>query len=450
MRETREARLNSRAFRRIVGLLMPLLTSRSRRILRRPRPCALAAALLLGAGALAASGQPPGAAGHLPAAGTVLRTAFHDFTVETFVDGLVHPFAMAFTPDGDMLVTERPGRLRVVRKGVLLKDPVAGLPEVLFLGHGAPAQDGREQAGMRDVVLHPAFATNRLIYISYTKPDASGFGTLAVARGRFEHDRLSTVQEIFQASHQPGNGTNRSSMWGGRLAFDKQGYLFITLGDRQWPATGDLSKHPAQDLSKHNGTTVRLHDDGRVPADNPFAGKTGVLPEIYTYGHRNAQGMAVHPVTGDVWQNEHGPQGGDELNLIRPGRNYGWPVVGFGVNYTTGRAIHEGTQQEGVEAPQHVWVPSIGVSGLLFYTADRFSGWKGDMIVGGMSGQRLLRLRLDGQNVVSEETLLQGMGRMRDVQQGLDGLIYVAIDGNARGADGAPTPIVRLTPVERR
>jgi len=244
-----------------------------------------------------ADGSRGGAGAPTPA---VVRTALHDFRIEIFVDGLVHPFAMAFTPDGDMLVTERPGRLRIVRKGVLLKEPVAGLPDILFLGNGATAQDGREQAGIRDVVLHPAFATNRLLYVSYVKPGANGFGDLAVARGRFEHDRLSGTQEIFHAS-QPGNGTNRSSMWGGRLAFDKAGYLFITLGDRQWPAAGDLAAHPAQDLTKHNGTTVRLHDDGRVPADNPFVGKAGALPEIYTYGHRNAQGMAVHPDTGDVW-----------------------------------------------------------------------------------------------------------------------------------------------------
>ena len=350
---------------------------------------------------------------------------------------------MAFTPDGDMLVTERPGRLRIVRKGVLLTSRWPACRTSSSWATAALAQDGREQAGMRDVVLHPGFATNRLVYISYVKPGANGFGTLAVARGRFERDRLSSVQEIFHAT-QPGNGTNRRSMWGGRLAFDKAGYLFITLGDRQWPAVGDLAAHPAQDLSKHNGKTVRLHDDGRVPADNPFVGTPGAKPEIYTYGHRNAQGLAVHPDTGDVWQNEHGPQGGDELNMIRPGLNYGWPVVGFGVNYTTGLAIHEGTMKDGMEPPRHVWVPSIGVSGMLFYTGDRFSGWKGDMLVGGMSGQRLVRLRLDGQRVVGEETLRRGQGRLRDVQQGPDGLIYVAVDGDARGFDGAPTPILRL------
>lgn len=403
------------------------------------RPMALVAGGLVLACSAAPRAQAP----------PVVKTALHDFTVETVVTGLVHPFAMAFTPDGDLLITERPGRLRIVRKGVLLAEPVAGLPEVLYLGHGGMPQDGREQPGMRDVVLHPQFATNRLVYISYVKPGAGGLGNIAVARARFEHDRLSDVKEIFHAD-APGNGSDRSSQWGGRLAFDKQGYLFVTVGDRQWPSAGDLAAHPAQDLSKHNGKVVRLHDDGRVPQDNPFVGRAGVRPEIWSYGHRNAQGLAVHPTTGDVWLDEHGPQGGDELNLIRPGLNYGWPVIGFGVNYRTGLAIHSGALQEGIEPPRHVWVPSIGVTGMLFYTGDRFADWKGDMLVAGLSGQRLVRLRLDGQKVVAEETLLSGIGRLRDVQQGPDGIVYVAVDGDARGFDGAPTPIVRLVPVPRK
>jgi aldose sugar dehydrogenase len=378
----------------------------------------------------------------------VIKTALHDFKVEVFVPALVHPHSMAFTPEGDMLVTERPGRLRIVRKGQLLAAPVAGLPEVLFLGNGATSQDGIEQAGMRDVVLHPQFATNRLVYLSYVKAGANGFGNLAVARGRFENDRLSDVKDIFLAN-APGNGTNRSSMWGGRLAFDKQGYLFITLGDRQWPAVPDLNRHPAQDLLTHNGKTVRLHDDGRVPKDNPFVGTPHALPEIYSLGHRNAQGMAIDPATGDLWQNEHGPQGGDELNLIQPRNNYGWPVIGYGVNYTTGKSIHEGTLKDGMTPPAYVWVPSIGVSGMIFYTGDRFSGWKGDILVGGMRGQQLMRLRLKGHKVVADEVLIQGMGRMRDVQQGPDGHVYVAIDANVRGKDGEPTPIYRLVPVPR-
>ena len=286
------------------------------------------------------------------------------------------------------------------------------------------------------------------MYLSYVKPGPNGFGNLAVARARFENDRLTDVQDIFLAN-APGNGTNRSSMWGGRLAFDPQGYLFITLGDRQWPAVPELSRHPAQDLLTHNGKTVRLHDDGRVPADNPFVGTPHALPEIWSLGHRNAQGMAFDPATGDLWQNEHGPQGGDELNLIQPKANYGWPVIGYGVNYTTGKAIHEGTMKEGMTPPAYIWVPSIGVSGMIFYTGDRFSGWKGDILVGGMRGQRLMRLRLKDRKVVGEEVLIQDMGRMRDVQQGPDGSIYVAIDAVVRGKDGEPTPIYRLVPVPR-
>lgn len=404
----------------------------------------LATALAAHAGAASAQTST---ATPMPTPGQVFRTAQHDFRLEV-VAMLQHPHSIAFTPEGDMLITERPGRLRIVRQGKLLPTPVAGLPDVLFLGNGATPQDGREQAGLRDVVLHPQFASNRLLYLSYVKPGPNGYGNLAVARGRYENDRLTNVQDVFVAN-APGNGTNRSSMWAGRIAFDKAGYLFVTLGDRQWPAVADLNRHPAQDLLTHNGKTVRLHDDGRVPKDNPFVGKPHALPEIWTLGHRNAQGMAFHPTTGDLFQNEHGPQGGDELNVIVPGMNYGWPVIGYGVNYTTGLAIHEGTHKDGITPPAHVWVPSIGVSGMIFYTGDRFSGWRGDMLVGGMSGQRLVRMRMSGTRVLAEEILIQGMGRMRDVQQGPDGAIYVSIDANVRGVDGEATPVYRLVPVER-
>ena len=379
----------------------------------------------------------------------IVQTALHDFRIEEVADGLVRPFAMAFTPEGDLLVTERPGRLRIVRDGRLLPDPVDGLPEIRALGRGARSMDGLEQAGLRDVILHPDFASNRLLYLSYTKPGPDSLGSTAIVRARFADDRLTEVEELFHADAS-GNGTNRSSMWGGRLAFDHDGYLFMTLGDRQWPAEGDLTAHPAQDLSNHNGTTIRLHDDGRIPADNPFAGIEGAHPEIWSYGHRNAQGMAFHPETGDLWQNEHGPQGGDELNLIEAGRNYGWPVVGYGVHYRTGLRIHAGTQREDMEAPVHVWVPSIGVSGMLFYTGEAFPEWHGDLLVGGLRGQRLVRLRLDGQRVAREETLLQDTGRIRDVRQGPGGLIYLAIDGATRDIDGPPTRIVRLRPAGRR
>ena len=380
---------------------------------------------------------------------TIIRTAFHDFSVDTVTGGLVHPFSMVFTPEGDLLVTERPGRLRIIRDDVLIDDPVEGLPEILAIGQGAMPQDGREQAGMRDLVLHPDFAENRLLYLSYTKPGPDSLGNITVVRGRFENDRLSDVEELFHADAF-GNGSNRSSQWGGRLALDGKGYLFITIGDRQWPSEGDLSAHPSQNLSSHNGTTIRLHEDGRVPEDNPFVGQDGVHPEIWTYGHRNAQGLAIHPETGDVWLNEHGPQGGDELNLVRPGLNYGWPVVGFGVNYRTGIAIHSATHQDGMEPPVHIWVPSIGVTGMLFYTGAAFPDWRGDMIVASLRGEQLVRLTLDGQQVAREETLISGMGRIRDVRQGPEGIIYLAMDGDARGFDGDPTPIVRLIPTRVR
>ena len=360
------------------------------------------------------------------------RSAYHNYRVVTVAEGLRNPWSIAFLPGGDMLVTERPGRLRIVRNGRLLPDPVAGLPAIRVGGQG----------GLLDVVPHPDFARNRLLYFSYSKPNAdSSEGTTAVARGTFSNDRLTNVQEIFEAKvWSRGRGHH-----GSRLAFDRNGHLFISLGDRQVPPQGDLEAHPAQDLSNHFGTIVRLHDDGRVPADNPFVNRAGALPEIWSYGHRNVQGLVIHPETGDIWATEHGPQGGDELNLISPGKNYGWPVVGYGVNYRSGSAIHSGTMREGMESPTHIWVPSIATSGLLLYTGTAFPEWRGNLFVGGMAGEQLARLTLDGQRVVSEETLVERMGRIRDVRQGPDGFIYLAIDHR----QGEPTAIVRLEPVSR-
>jgi glucose/arabinose dehydrogenase len=289
-----------------------------------------------------------------------------------------------------------------------------------------------------DVVPHPDFASNRLLYLSFSKPNADGSeATTAVVRGRFENDRLTNVEEIFEAVSR-GRGH-----YGSRLAFDRDGFLFITVGERQVPSRGDLEAHPAQDISNHHGTINRLHDDGRVPADNPFVDRPNARPEIWSYGHRNPQGLAIHPETGDVWATEHGPQGGDELNLIRPGLNYGWPVVGYGVNYGSGTAIHEGTRRDGMESPVHFWVPSIATSGLLIYTGDKFPEWQGNLFVGGLAGQQLARLTMDGQQVEIEETLVHGLGRVRDVRQGPDGYIYLAIDDRR----GGTTPVVRLEPV---
>jgi aldose sugar dehydrogenase len=359
----------------------------------------------------------------------VRRSAFHDYRVTTVVDGLMNPWSIAFLPGGDMLVTERPGRLRIVRNGKLLPNAVEGVPAVHAEGQG----------GLLEVMPHPEFTSNRLLYISYSKPGTGErTATTAVIRGRFENDRLTNVEEIFLAESQ-GRGH-----YGCKLAFDGKGYLFITIGDRQVPPTGNLERHPAQDLSNHHGTTVRIHDDGRVPSDNPFVNREGALPTIWSYGHRNAQGMAFHPDTGDLWQNEHGPQGGDELNLILPGRNYGWPVIGYGVNYQSGSAIHTSTHREGMEQPAHIWVPSIGISGLMVYTGDRFPQWKGNVFVGGLAGEQLARLTLDGQRVVNEETLVQRMGRIREIRQGPDGLIYLAIDNR----QGQTSPILRVEPAE--
>jgi len=349
------------------------------------------------------------------------------YRIVTVAEGLAHPWSLAFLPGGDMLVTERPGRLRIIRNGALLPDSVPGVPAVLAQGQG----------GLLDVVPHPDFAANRLIYLSFSKPVGDGRGaTTAVVRGRFEHDRLTAVQEIFTADTRGGGH------YGSRLAFDRDGYLFITVGDRQAAPRGNLAAHPAQDRSNHHGTIVRLHDDGRVPADNPFVNTPGARPEIWSWGHRNPQGLAVHPATGDLWAAEHGPQGGDELNLIQRGRNYGWPVIGYGVNYGSGSAIHESTHREGMEQPAHYWVPSIATSGLMIYTGDRFPAWRGSIFVGGLAGEQLARLTMDGTRVAGEETLVRRRGRIRDVRQGPDGLIYVVFD-----AEGRRPSVVRLEPV---
>lgn len=370
--------------------------------------------------------------GEPAAAQEAYRSALYDYRVTIVADGLVNPWSMAWLPDGDMLIGERPGRLRIVRDGRLLPDPVPGVPAVFAEGQG----------GLFDVLPHTDFASNRLLYLSYARPQGDG-STTAVIRGRFENDQLTDIEEVFEAK------TAGRGHYGGRLAWDRDGFLFLSVGERMVPSTGDLSAHPAQDLSNHHGVMVRLHDDGTVPADNPFVGQEGALPEIWSYGHRNPQGLAIHPDTGDVWINEHGPQGGDELNLVQPGLNYGWPVVGYGVNYGSGSTIHIGTLRDDIEPPTHFWVPSIATSGLVIYSGDRFPEWKGSVFVGGLSGQQLARLSPSvdqPRRFEQEETLAYGIGRVRDVREGPDGYLYLAIED--RG--GAPTPVVRLEPMVAR
>lgn len=359
----------------------------------------------------------------------VFSTPEHDYRVTTYVDGLVQPWSMTWLPNRDMLVTERPGRLRVIRDGELVPEPVSGVPEVYYQGQG----------GLFDVVLHPQFESNGLVYLTFAKPTPGNSAT-AVVRGRYNNGQLRDVEEIFVAQ------ASGRSHYGGRLVFDDDGYMFLTAGDRQAPPRGDLANHAAQDLSNHQGVVLRLHDDGSIPDDNPFVGQNGAMPEIWSYGHRNPQGLAIHPVTGDLWENEHGPQGGDELNRVEPARNYGWPVIGYGVNYG-GARIHSSTTQAGMAQPTHYWVPSIATSGLMIYSGDPFPGWQGNIFVGGMAGEQLAKLSVsdDGRTVVEENTLVANMGRIRDVRQGPDGLIYLAIDDRQGGSE---TPILRLEPAD--
>lgn len=348
------------------------------------------------------------------------------FQVDTVVGGLENPWSLAFLPNGDMLVTEKPGRLRIIRDGQLLDESVPGVPEVYARGQG----------GLLDVILHPEFEENSFIYMSYSHPgDADGESTTAVVRARFENDALHDVEEIFVADSR-GRGH-----YGSRLAFDADGYLFVTVGDRQAPPRGDLEAHPSQDLSNHHGTINRLHDDGQVPEDNPFVGNPDAKPEIWSYGHRNPQGLAIDPGNGRIWSVEHGPQGGDELNLVRRGANYGWPVIGYGVNYGSGDPIHESTHRDGMEQPITYWVPSIATSGLMIYTGEAFPQWQGSIFVGGLAGTQVARVQMDGENVDYEETLLERQGRIRDIRQGPDGFIYVLIDDG-----GGPRSVLRLTP----
>ena len=340
--------------------------------------------------------------------GQTIKTQEHAVRVVKVVEGLEYPWGLAILPDGRMLVTERPGRLRIVGKdGKLDPQPVAALPAIAAHGQG----------GLLDVALHPRFPQNGLVYLSYAARGDGGVGT-EVARGRLSGYRLENVEVIFR--QQPKGSTGRH--FGSRLVFDREGYLYITLGDR-----GEMER--AQKADDHAGSVIRLHDDGRVPADNPFVGRPGWKPEKYTLGNRNLQGAALHPRTGALWTHEHGPQGGDEVNVIRPGVNYGWPVITYGVNYGIGTKIGEGTQKAGMAQPLHYWVPSIAPSGMAFYTGDRFAGWRGHLFVGALRDQMLVRLTLDGEKVVSEERMLKNvLGRIRDVRNGPDGYLYLLTD----------------------
>lgn len=345
-----------------------------------------------------------------PALAEVQRSEEHAFRVVEVARDLKQPWSLAFLPDGRMLVTEKAGQLRILQDGKLDPRPVEGLPEVTVHGQG----------GLMDVALHPRFADNGLVYLSYAARGADGVGT-EVARGKLAGYRLDGVQVIFRQSPKGSRGQH----FGSRLVFDRQGYLYITLGDRG-------EKERAQRPDDHAGSVIRLHDDGRVPEDNPFVGRSGWQPEKYTLGNRNQQGAALNPVTGVLWTHEHGPQGGDEVNVIRAGANYGWPVITYGVNYGIATRIGEGTAKQGMEQPLHKWVPSIAPSGMAFYNGEAFPKWRGDLFVGALRAGVLVRLELDGEKVLREERLLEGkLGRIRDVRVGPDGLVYLLTDSSS-------------------
>lgn len=360
------------------------------------------------------------------AAAQSLSTDLYALRASVVVGGLDHPWAVAWLPDGRLLISERRGTLRVVHNGKLLPTPVTGLPKVTQHGQG----------GLLDVALHPNYANNGWIYWSYNGETGSEHGT-EVARGKLSADgmRMSEVQTIFRMAPKSGGGQH----FGSRLVFDRDGYLYITLGDRG-DSTGSGFQQRAQRLDDHAGSVIRLHDDGRVPADNPFVRKAGARPEIYTYGHRNIQGAALHPASGKLWTHEHGPQGGDEINVEMSGANYGWPVISHGRNYMIGTKIGEGAARPGMVDPLHVWVPSIAPSGMAFYSGDRFPKWRGNIFVGALKGQTLARLTLNGEKITGEERLFTNVfGRIRDVRQGPDGLLYLLTDsGNGQ--------LIRLEP----
>ncbi|MGD9846576.1 MAG: PQQ-dependent sugar dehydrogenase [Variibacter sp.] len=359
----------------------------------------------------------------LPAKAQGERKVIGDLAVETFAGGLDHPWGLAFLPDGRPLVTERPGRLRIVSRDGKLSAPVQGVPKVAASGQG----------GLLDIALDRDFASNDTIYFCFAEP-ADGGARTSMASARLHADGTPRLEDVKVIFRQQGP-LSRGNHFGCRIVQMPDRNLFLTMGDHF------TYRDEAQNLTNHLGKIVRIKPDGSVPADNPFVGRKDALPEIWSYGHRNAQGAAINPATGQYWMHEHGPRGGDEINIPQAGKNYGWPVIGYGVDYS-GAKIHEGTHKEGMEQPIKYWVPSIAPSGMAFYTGDLFPAWRGNLFVGALAAQALVRLELDGDKVVKEERLLQALReRIRDVRAGPDGALWLLTD-NTRGR------ILRVVPAK--
>ena len=356
----------------------------------------------------------------------IVRTETGSIRVETIAAGLERPWGLAFVPDGRMLVTEKAGLLRIVSPDGDVSKPILEVPEV----------DSRGQGGLLDVAIDPRFERNRFVYISYSEPGEGGNST-AVMRAALSDDGASLGHGKVIFSQRPKLPS--TAHFGSRLVFDAEGRLFVTLGER----SSEKFREQAQDLRSHLGKIVRIHGDGTVPEDNPFVGNADALPEIWSYGHRNIQAAAIHPDSGKLWEIEHGPRGGDEVNIAEPGMNYGWPVVSHGVNYD-GTPVGTGkSRQQGMVDPLHTWTPVIAPSGMIFYTGEAFPGWRGDLFVGGLKSTALVRLDLNGDTVGHEERLLENLGkRIRDVVQGPDGAIYLLTD--ERNGE-----ILRLSPADQ-
>jgi glucose/arabinose dehydrogenase len=366
-----------------------------------------------------APGQTPAFAGQTRAPEQKLNVAFD---VVTVTEGLVNPWGLTFLPDGKMLVTERPGRLRVLSADAKqMSEPVTGLPAV----------DARGQGGLLDVALDPAYATNQLIYWSYAEANPAGGNNTAVARGKFVDGPAPAVANVEVLFHQAPS-LNSTLHFGGRLVFARDGKLFITLGERSITE----GRMQAQRMDGLLGKIVRLNPDGSVPRDNPFVGKVGVRPEIWSFGHRNVQAATLHPATGELWETEHGTRGGDELNISRKGLDYGWPTIAYGIEYAGGTITGGIQQKEGMEQPKYYWDPNIAPSGMVFYTGNLFPAWRNSLFIGGLGSLNLVRLSVNGERVTGEERLLQDLQpqreRIRDVRQGPDGGLYLLTD-NARG-----------------
>ena len=350
--------------------------------------------------------------------GKVTESEKQKFGIDTVTAELTNPWGIAFLPDGRILVTERAGEIRIIRDGKLLEEKIGNVPAVFANGQG----------GLLDIKLHPDYATNGWIYLTYAKPGEGGGGTV-LARAKLDGNNLTSLEELFSAQPLSGSGAH----FGSRVVFDRKGYIFLSSGERG-------TKENAQDLTNHLGKILRLHEDGKVPTDNPFVNTPGAKPEIWSYGHRNPQGLVYDLTTETLWDVEHGPMGGDELNKVEKGKNYGWPVITYGMNYDS-TSITDITEKEGMEQPVFYWKPSIATCGLVLVTSDKYPGWKGNLMVGALAKQHVARVEVDSQDkFVKQEKLLENIGRVRAIEESPDGYLYVATE--------TPGMLLRLVPVK--